>query len=1450
MPTIDSYRSFSDIGIPPPLSARVQLNSNGDESVSQSSSAYSLDALSLPDENAGSSSSSSRNGDAYSDAPDGAYYTPNLEEPAQPEFKVPMTRSSRSIASIAAQAPRTAARSASQAGRDSRESTRSTTDPLRKSHKMTQQSSSASSQKDVPSYMRGTRASSSRRSSVSSFNEVSASSGSALPVARRARASGTNEVSTPATSRSRPSSPLRSTKSSTATILASSQAQSLGLGHARQPSASSTRSKRSIPAPINTTGARHASDPQGQLPSASEFSGGVRRPHSSKTPIAHSPSAIAHSILRSIRSSDAPPEAEVSEVAQSDEAMSEAMRKLDGLGAGSTVSPRMSRAYSGTSMKSANTSFADVTPRRSGGTVGTSAGLSRENSKASNRTSSPHSSSSRPSSVRKSWVRGTPLPVPPASQAGVEGVQTSAVPMSSTRSAEGLRVVSPPGQPSGTADGQQSPRSPTGDVPTVSFGTARRGSVATTANRPPSSSSGQNAVGIEVPLTPSASSKRSSSASLAFGAGVASTIGSRDSTSATSVSAYYGSPVAAQAAGRLSSKGNRRSSAGSDISSVHSSHAGERAETGGIEGYELAGAKNIPPVPPLPKDWESYRPSTAGDASLPNSAKEASFSHLSAGRGKDTLAPSSAYGEPNLSSSRTSLDKPAGPRPLRVVSGPAAMQPRQFEGNLESSVSPPLPSPTYTTQSIGTDVSGLPAPSEGPNKTPTKKWSISGAFGIHRSPPMPSSSTHSSISSIMNSSADTDGRQSPNQYQHQPMSSQMPKRKLASVPDIHGLSSSHAHSKSSFSGLQASQSSKSLYSASSAFSNRARTDSISSGGTAQTSQTVAAGAAPSLVATSPGRSRSSLLSPRRTPSGIPFFSRKSSSSTQIAQDPGSPKSSSSSTHKAGAAGEERQGRRSILGINLFHRSSAARKSISALPGQGIPLSPKLPKEYQNSASAVTSPRADDGASEFGVRPSNESRRNSISAKASSLIGRKRGKVSANRRHDAKRADWSVKTLPSAHESPVKPDRVNLPPMQMSALPGSPDQNATPSQKRPLPVPPRTTRLSRATESSLVRGALPTITGSPSVVNPAAGLTAEHDTSAEYSKPTTPTRIPRLAGNRSTTNSPQANIMEDNATRKQSVSPADNGESADLPYRRGSLAPGTGFSSSAPQDVNRSLLSAKVAATPSSSSSDSMQEPANVVDQTGSSSDNTSAFAAPRSRNVSTASAQVPSVPPRRVLDNSNLPSSRSSTKIEAPASVATTRAEKRRSLLPQQDDRDAKVARTPLKGSQPSVGSRLLSKTHSFTPSTSSTNLLTPRTRVKTSEGVIPVASSKTSNLSEGGLPTSKSSRVGLASKLSIPSRISRSATAQSLSSSPVPSEVAEGRSTSSSRYGTPIGEDEIKADEEMVDFVRRQKTRKTSHGLSEEELNRMLDFPEPSEPEPARPPQGKLIEEHYVCEY
>ena len=432
---------------------------------------------------------------------------------------------------------------------------------------------------------------------------------------------------------------------------------------------------------------------------------------------------------------------------------------------------------------------------------------------------------------------------------------------------------------------------------------------------------------------------------------------------------------------------------------------------------------------------------------------------------------------------------------------------------------------------------------------------------------------------------------------------------------------------------------------------------------------------------------------------------------------------------------------------------------------------------------------------------------------------------------------------------MKPESVNLPPMQINALPASTvsrldtlsideegaadNANSTSGGKRPLPVPPRSTKLSRVAETTYSRGTLPTITGSPSVIGAAASASIDAEASGGHlgistsPKPATPTRIPRLTGSKSNGNSPQPQPAP-----RDSVSPAETGESAtDLPYRRGSLAPGSGFSSSVPQQAS-SFLSARLKSNPGTpSSSDSgMQGSPLPSDQAGSSSEN--------GLSRQTSATYSASRLPESATSASRVPSSSKASSFTA----ATSKSERRRSFLPQQEEREGKVARTPLKSSLPALGSRVLSSKaqQPLSPPTSSTGSISgiARIRNKTSDGGT-FASSGKGPVAEGLLPTSKSTR-SLASKLSIPSRVSKSANASSLSQSPAPSEVAGERSTSSSRYGTPIGEDEIRGDEEMVDFLRRQRTKKSSaHGLSSEEIDRMLDFPEPIEPQSPLLPAG-----------
>lgn len=394
-------------------------------------------------------------------------------------------------------------------------------------------------------------------------------------------------------------------------------------------------------------------------------------------------------------------------------------------------------------------------------------------------------------------------------------------------------------------------------------------------------------------------------------------------------------------------------------------------------------------------------------------------------------------------------------------------------------------------------------------------------------------------------------------------------------------------------------------------------------------------------------------------------------------------------------------------------------------------------------------------------------------------------------------------------------------MQMNALPSSTasryssapgegetaNDAGTPSQKRPLPVPPRVHRPSRVGDSLFGKDPLPTITGSPSVALNNTGEPAE--TSGQASKPATPTRIPRLASSRSNVPSPQ--YLEPPTSGVDLVS----GESTS-PQRRGSLKPGSGISSSVP-DQNSSYLQAGRDAGGNTSSSSS-QGTSPLVDSAAE-----KAEEQPKRRVLGASASQVPV-----------LSSSRTSGKYQSTSAAVPS--DKRRSLILSEKE-DFKPTRSPLRVSQPTAINGAAAQKQTLPASSSSLATSTPRLRTKTSE--TPSSSHKSSTLVDG-LPTSRSMGSSIVSKLSIPTRMSKSATTSNLRHSPAPSEVG-GRSTISSRYGTPVGEDELRGDEEMMEFVQRQRTKQASRGMSEEESDRLFTFPEPIEPTRSLSPHSKF---------
>lgn len=1417
-------------------------------------------------------------------------------------------------------AGRTASGSASATG--SRTSSRSTTStsvqyPLSSASAKKTSSISTSKEREkenIPSYMRGTAASANKRTSTTSMDDLyrrqdSTSSTFTSPshgvgedyISKSGNANKTRHSSPPSQNQQQRQNQTKSAilartpASNVSARLGGSALYSRQSGHSRQSSITSNsgeKGRKHVPTPINTS--------RDSLPHPQRSHEG-KPPTSAKT--SKSPSAIAHHILQQTLQHGVPHESnrplyedfDISAYAAVNQATAEALSKLDGTSNAS--SPRVSRAYSASSFKSSHTSGGNdsaaadhSTPKKRASSTGAGSALSRQNSKASTRTTSPHS---RPSSSRKSWAaRGAPSPglsLPASSilkdqdhpapflrrksedqhqQALFSPGQTLQPPVKSPLRASAYGASSAPNtvsQPSrklslsssisspslpATAAAQnqisdnlaRSPQSQSNLSPAVSFSHPLPPAVASrrsSGNRPSSSSGG------DVPPTPSLSSKRSSSASLAFGT---STGGSRDSTSATSISAY-GSP----AQGKISK--SRRGSTSSEVSSVHSGVDGpnnrsDRSLGGDSTDAENAHARLIPPVPPLPKDWETYRPSTTGgESSVPTSASASSFkekemSKISAMQGLGVADFKPAVG---LVSRSSSMEKPAGPRPLRDASSSSLSPAAATSPSLASS--PSLPSPATTSGSSSISAAER---QHNASKTPTKpKWSLSSALGINKSPTLPSSSSQaSSLSSFSNSSlekstsysdlsaANKKVRSARTSYNASQGPSDLSQRKLASVPDIKSLAANDVQSAPEIRlpNLPHSASAHQIGS-------RARTGSQSS---ATTANATGRSEGHHGVPLSPGRSLSSLLSSsrkdsgsRQTPSSIPFWSRRPSASHQPAVPP-SPRrrgsivpGDSSVVPSTPSQTEEKTGRRSILGINLFGRSSA-RKSLT-MNNDNMPPSPGLPSQYtaSNRASLANKQlRHDDKVSELGVRGSQESKRSSVGARASSLItGRKRGKVrdfpNCNPYFHADHPRHAVQTLPSSTEPPQKPESVNLPPLQMNALPAStatrlatssvddrqPVGSGTPSQKRPLPVPPRMHRPSRVGDSLHGKDPLPTITGSPSV---AINTTVEpSDMSGQASKPATPTRIPRLAGNRSNVPSPQ--FLEPPAT--PGVDATTNG--AENPHRRGSLKPGAGMSSSAP-DQNSSFLKTSQDEAGHSSSSSSQEMPPVEISR------DVRQEEQPKRRVLGASASQVPV-----------LSSSRTSGKYQPNAST-TAPSEKRRSLILSEKE-DLKPARSPLRVNKPtttasSAGKNQVSSTASLLTSS------TARLRTKTSE--TPSLSYKSSTLVEG-LPTSRSMGNSIVSKLSIPTRMSKSATTSSLRQSPVPSEPG-GRSTSSSRYGTPIGEDEIRGDEEMMEFVQRQRTKQASKGMSEEEIDRLFTFPEPIEPTRSLTPQSKsLVQVH-----
>ncbi|KAH8924442.1 hypothetical protein BT69DRAFT_79254 [Atractiella rhizophila] len=450
------------------------------------------------------------------------------------------------------------------------------------------------------------------------------------------------------------------------------------------------------------------------------------------------------------------------------------------------------------------------------------------------------------------------------------------------------------------------------------------------------------------------------------GVGKMSTMSKRASSSSTSLNAMSGSTTSysignssrdsatgtgtslSQASKQQPAVRARRSgSVGSDTSSVRSSGmqtaSGETTGTG--DESDIASLSNnnsiIPPVPPIPKDWNVRSPVSAvipdfDDAPTMRRMKREQSNH------------SLKEGEGLLS-------------PIVTTVG------REKERDRDASSAQ----------------SGTP-------KSPGKKWTFSNALGISRSPSL----IKESISSPdLARKRKQSGVTSPQAISApQPLvatSSQssvdkaQAKRKSSLVPEMHvekmRKSESDMSVTSSFEG------GKSVTTKSSS-SHDTRNNRISNDSDA--TQT--------MLGASPSRTRSSVLSPRRTPSGIPFFSRKTSGTSGASSNDVASSTSSSSPRldkpdKSPAA--DHPGRKSILGLN-FLRTQSSRKSANGSPEKERE---KEVKEKEKTKESLEVSNASSVSSSTRAPPSDKTaqpvgRKSSVSARASVLIGRKRGKV--------------------------------------------------------------------------------------------------------------------------------------------------------------------------------------------------------------------------------------------------------------------------------------------------------------------------------------------------------------------------------------------------------------------------------------------------------------------------
>ncbi|KAJ6500330.1 hypothetical protein C8R45DRAFT_977294 [Mycena sanguinolenta] len=840
------------------------------------------------------------------------------------------------------------------------------------------------------------------------------------------------------------------------------------------------------------------------------------------------------------------------------------------------------------------------------------------------------------------------------------------------------------------------------------------------------------------------------------------TTSSRDSasmsvtTTATSVSA---------ASSRHSLGKTRRNSAGSDVSSIHSSDATslkDRVASLATNG-DAPEEPVVPPVPPLPKDLSTYRsppPTSTGLTFpvLPNPDEDQKQrSHEGEEQRKVSLeAPPTATAAPSTGSADT------------------RRRSQHYSG--------------YTSQT-STAPDSMPVVL----KTPSKKWSFSNALNLRlssspssaaaSSPKSPRSVTFGQQLRKSTSKDQTLSPAAPNNLWEQPaaMSSAASLASLSSVGSVRSP------------GLRPPSSSKTSDSKTSdrgPVTSRTGTDS-----SASTNHTTSALSPPQPGPLSPTSSVRRNQSKRLTPSSIPFFRRSSSQSLQISATIPMPSSPTQSTSYNSLSQPRTKQDKQDSDYNPTSTSTPGKKSsvLSLLKGSSSRRSlhadsKEAARELQRMKDAEKEREKEKERLAKAEREKQKKEEKDRSeSRISVLMGRKRGKTLS-----------STDPPPRKQKSPV-----HLPPLQMAALEPATAQrvarlkSTSSASSTPSSTPSSTTRtvsgsrltsqtvssMQKQSDSSLRTRGLPTIAGSPSV-----GTTGTNGVSKE-AKDAKETKEPPLS---SLNNSVSGSLPKETPTKIPRISSRTSTVGSPL------QKPGVGRRAS----VNVSGLSSSTNPSPNGMSTNEFGVMEESEDNHG---------------------AKTVSGPTRTASVRAS-PATVSTSRVPRQSAAAATTASSSSSLLNRKSTRDS-ISFTGLRKS-------------STSSATSASTAAAPTESSTTHHRFSALSPSR-------GLNKLLSPKIGSARASNSTSSIQQIANS--------PSSSRQSLSTQSpSPAPSSIDDEEAQGDEEMMHYIRRQQAKKMAAGATQEDLDEMLNFPEPLPPGTPSTPQAvlKSSQNQYLSEY